>query len=509
MKINGKKIKCVIWDLDDTLWSGTLAEGDDVVAYDWLIEAVMELDRVGVVNSICSKNDFENAKARLTLLGIWDYFVFPIIDFVPKGLNVKSIIENFQLSDENCLFVDDNESNLNEVAHYCPEINYANPFDEGFREYISSLITETHGQSRLNQYKILEEKKTQAQAYDDNDKFLADSAITVCILRNPEDLVYKDRIIELANRTNQLNFTKSRFPDDAAFAAEFELDDSIHMHHGVVFAHDKYGDYGLVGFFAFDERGRYNRRLSHFFFSCRIMNMGVETAIARHLADNYNVDASTVLSKYSAQEGAYVTIRQGADERTRDFIANKIHLDEDAVTVVIAGCTSGVISHYLPPTLLPCNFQNFTLSAMNFDKQSAYENVVYTVYSDYITKGWSKYKLFSYKKFENHLQTFLEQNADKQVFLLMASEKYGDEKPESFKEHLKAIESALLHGRSPKRNAKCNAIVRSKAVAHANVHAIAMDDFVTSETEVINARHFHRNVIKRACLQIGSMRSRN
>ena len=118
MKKNSAAVKCIIWDLDETLWSGTLAEGEDVVSKKWLLEKIKQLDGVGIINSICSKNDYLEAKAKLVQLGIWDFFVFPIIDFVPKGQNVKNIIDSLRLRPENCVFVDDNDANLREAEFY-------------------------------------------------------------------------------------------------------------------------------------------------------------------------------------------------------------------------------------------------------------------------------------------------------------------------------------------------------------------------------------------------------
>ena len=71
------KIKLIIWDLDDTLWSGTLAEGDDVILLEHRVHAIKALNKHGVVNAICSKNDFNIAKKQLEKFGWWQYFVFP------------------------------------------------------------------------------------------------------------------------------------------------------------------------------------------------------------------------------------------------------------------------------------------------------------------------------------------------------------------------------------------------------------------------------------------------
>ena len=50
-------VKCLVWDLDGTLWRGTLLEGDDVVLADGVLDTLRELDRRGVLHSIASRND--------------------------------------------------------------------------------------------------------------------------------------------------------------------------------------------------------------------------------------------------------------------------------------------------------------------------------------------------------------------------------------------------------------------------------------------------------------------
>lgn len=79
------EIKLVIWDLDNTLWRGTLAEGDTPILITERAELIKNLTDMGVVNSICSKNNFEQAKKTLIEMGLWEYFVFPKSVLNPKG----------------------------------------------------------------------------------------------------------------------------------------------------------------------------------------------------------------------------------------------------------------------------------------------------------------------------------------------------------------------------------------------------------------------------------------
>ena len=111
------QIKLIIWDLDETFWKGTLSEGK-ITPIKRNIELIKKLSQRGIINSISSKNDFERTKQKLIELDIWQYFIFPIINWNPKGENIKDIINNCQLRASNVLFIDDNVTNLREAEYF-------------------------------------------------------------------------------------------------------------------------------------------------------------------------------------------------------------------------------------------------------------------------------------------------------------------------------------------------------------------------------------------------------
>jgi len=261
-----KNVKLVIWDLDDTFWSGTLSEGP--ISYSKAHhDIVIELTHRGIINSIASKNNFDDVKACLEKEGIWDYFVFPKIAWQPKGQLIRTMIEEMQLRSENVLLIDDNHLNREEAKYCNPELQTAVP---DILEKILSLESckgkDDHTLSRLKHYKILERKVTaQNTTQCTNEEFLRTSTTEVNINFNcaPE----LDRILELINRTNQLNYTKLRMEKDKVV----ELINNNSMEKAFVRVRDKYGDYGICGFYAL-----HDSRLVHFVFSCRILNMGIE-----------------------------------------------------------------------------------------------------------------------------------------------------------------------------------------------------------------------------------------
>jgi FkbH-like protein len=265
-------IKLVIWDLDETFWEGTLSEEGISIIEDNL-KLVKELSKRGIVNSICSKNDFTTAQLKLKELDIWEFFVFPKIDWVPKGQTVKSILSEMGLRAENTLFIDDNLSNLKEVLYFNPKINIIEPHK--ILELWSNKFLkgkDDRNLTRLIQYKSLEIKTSEKKDLKiSNLEFLSQSEIKVNITKSSRDDF--DRILELIERTNQLNFTQIRIKSD-------ELEDTLrHFENFTISVQDKYGDYGIVGFISHD-----GDIFRHFLFSCRTINMRIEVFILKYFS---------------------------------------------------------------------------------------------------------------------------------------------------------------------------------------------------------------------------------
>ena len=162
-----EKVRLVIWDLDDTFWSGTLTEGGiQVVPRN--VGIVKTLAARGIVSSICSKNDANRAEAELERAGVLDYFVFRRIAWAAKGAMIQSIVKASQLRPETILFIDDNPVNLNEVRHYIPGLQLAEP------DILDGLLgdprfagKDDRKMTRLAQYKVLEAKEIDRAEFAD------------------------------------------------------------------------------------------------------------------------------------------------------------------------------------------------------------------------------------------------------------------------------------------------------------------------------------------------------
>lgn len=266
------KLKLVIWDLDDTFWNGTLSEGG-IEAIDANIQLIKTLTDCGVINTICSKNDEQPVIQKLQELGIADYFVFVSVNWQPKGKRIQLMLKDMGLRAVNCLFLDDNIVNLNEAVYYEPNLNVSEPnIIPNLINYFETQPKKDLAHSRLNNYKILEKKRKAQSEASDNMEFLFDSETHVELHNDCE--AHIDRLAELILRTNQLNYTKRRDSKD-------ELLTLIHdplVKSGYVTVGDKFGDYGIVGFYAIK-----NNKCIHFLFSCRTIGQGVEQYVYANL----------------------------------------------------------------------------------------------------------------------------------------------------------------------------------------------------------------------------------
>lgn len=271
-----EKIKLVIWDLDDTFWQGTLSE-ENIHIPEEHIRIVKELTDRGIINSICSKNDHDKVQSVLKANKLDKYFVFSRITWEPKGELLKSMIDSMQLRAGNVLFIDDNHLNLKEAKFYNKDIHVEGP------AFISKMLNhkafegkKDSTNARLNQYKLLEKRQNASKKHSSNEEFLRQSNICM-IYHDVNDNL--ERLEELSLRSNQINYTKRRFgkKDILYHLRSSEYDVRCFQ------LKDKFGDYGIVGYFILDKK---KHELIEFVFSCRIMNLGLPSFVYYNILKN-------------------------------------------------------------------------------------------------------------------------------------------------------------------------------------------------------------------------------
>lgn len=279
----GKTVKCVIWDLDNTLWDGVLIESDHVHLRTELVDLIKRLDQKGIVNSIVSKNNEEQVVEKLREWGIDDYFVFKKINWNPKSVNLNKTIQQMNINPNTIVFVDDNPFERLEVSLRHPSVTCVDPSEiEAFSQGIRfNTSTTKDGQKRRETYKMLEALKKEEENWDgDIDDFLKSCNIKVSI-SNPEESEIK-RCHELLQRTNQLNSSGRRLSYEQV--ERIVHDDNYDSY--LLRSSDRFGDYGIVGFIIVNKEPVPS--ISDFVISCRVANKKIEPTIINYLSQRYN-----------------------------------------------------------------------------------------------------------------------------------------------------------------------------------------------------------------------------
>ncbi len=388
------KIKLIIWDLDEPFWKGTISEGT-VFIPDNHIELVRRLTDIGIINSICSKNNLQSVDDKLKECGVRDFFVFPSVNWHSKGTRIKQLITDLQLRPANVLFLDDNSSNLNEALFYCPELMTAGP------EVITDLLEaaykstkEDKDHRRLAQYKILEKKHAAQALCPSNEKFLFSSGIKVDFENDCQN--HLERIHDLVWRSNQLNFTKVRSTQEELSA--LFADNAIQC--GYVSVNDKFGDYGITGFYALK-----GDKLIHFCFSCRILGMGIEQYVYNYLQrpkleivgevisdltamecpkwiNQIAEQESDVSFGYTVAEDAHIVLMKGPCDlfQILPYIANKRDIDTEFTYTASNGTvieSTGHTTHLVEAMRLTTKQKNLVIREIPFLDMGIYRDSIY------------------------------------------------------------------------------------------------------------------------------------
>ena len=110
-----KFIKCVIWDLDDTLWHGTLLEDSHITLRAGVVDIIKTLDTRGIWQSLASKNDAALARAKLQECGLAEYFLYPQINWQSKVRSIELIATSINIGLDAIAFIDDQAFERDEV----------------------------------------------------------------------------------------------------------------------------------------------------------------------------------------------------------------------------------------------------------------------------------------------------------------------------------------------------------------------------------------------------------
>lgn len=258
----GKSKKCLVLDLDNTLWGGII--GDDGVdnlelgletalgeAYYYFQLYIKSLKERGIILAICSKNELSSAKIGLShpnsVLKESDFSLIKA-NWEPKDQNILAISKELNIGLDSLVFIDDNPAERDLIQQSLPEVTVPNigsdPCD--FKTHLDHAgYFETVGISdddkkRTTLYKENIKRESQQSAFTNYDDYLK----SLCMKAEIDNFkpIYLDRITQLINKTNQFNLTTQRLTSQEVETIASSSD------HIAVYGKlkDKFGDNGLV-----------------------------------------------------------------------------------------------------------------------------------------------------------------------------------------------------------------------------------------------------------------------
>jgi FkbH-like protein len=297
--VRGKSRRCLVLDLDNTLWGGVI--GDDglpgivLSQGDATGEAFLSVQRTalilrerGIVLAICSKNDDAVARAAFRehpeMLLREDHIAVFQANWEDKATNILAIAEALSLGLESLVFLDDNPAERARVRDALPEVAVPElPDDPALYArtllaagYFEAVAFSAEDRSRADAYRQNAQRVALKQTAGNMDDYLRSLAMTITF--RPFDAAGRARIAQLINKSNQFNLTTQRYSepevarlegDPGCFSLQVRLTDS-------------FGDNGMICV-VICLREADDWRIDTWLMSCRVLGRMVEQAVLQEL----------------------------------------------------------------------------------------------------------------------------------------------------------------------------------------------------------------------------------
>ena len=292
--IYGRSRKCLVLDLDNTLWGGVIGDdGPDRItigletpqaeAYTAFQEYCLRLHDRGILLAVCSKNDENVARKGFehpdSVLKLSDFASFKA-NWLPKHENIREIAKELNIGLDSLVFVDDNPAERHIVSSQLPEVAVPDVGSdiEFFIQkleaprYFEALSLVAEDLARAGQYQDNSKRAEAASRFADYGEYLVSLGMRAEISSWRE--VYLDRITQLCNKTNQFNVLTRRYTPAEIQAVH--ADPSAITLYGKM--SDTFGDNGLVSVvFGVRQGARFS--IETWLMSCRVLKRDMEMAM--------------------------------------------------------------------------------------------------------------------------------------------------------------------------------------------------------------------------------------
>ena len=300
--VTGVTKKCIVLDLDNTLWGGIVGEdgfdniklGDNPVGRSFVEfqKRLLSLNHRGIILAINSKNNFDDAieviKKHPSMILREDNFACVKINWDDKVANLQKISEELNIGLDSMVFFDDDPINQEYVRKSLPEVlvidlpkdssKYAQIITE-MRQFDVLQITE-EDTKRSDMYLGQKKRKEFETEVGDFNEFLKQMNIEVQVKKANSFSI--PRISQLTLKTNQFNMTTRRYQEEDVLKFSSSDDKIIEC----VQVIDKFGDNGITGTYIVEKKNDVEWMIDTFLLSCRIMGRGVEEIMMNQIIEN-------------------------------------------------------------------------------------------------------------------------------------------------------------------------------------------------------------------------------
>lgn len=296
-QIAGQRKKCLILDLDNTLWGGVLGEdgiegikiGGDYPgnAFQYFQEGIVELGRHGVILAVCSKNNEDdvieawkaNPFMKLTAKHLSTYR----INWENKADNIRAMAKELNIGLDSMVFIDDNPTERELIRRELPMVAVPEfpkrPYglmallQELVNDYFRAYKLTSEDIAKTEQYKANARRSAAQHQFTDLTDFIRSLEIQIDIIT--ADKFNIPRIAQMTQKTNQFNLTTRRYTE-ADISAFIERGDLIYC----ISVSDKFGDNGITGAIIINQVGD-KAVIDTLLLSCRILGKGIEIAFVK------------------------------------------------------------------------------------------------------------------------------------------------------------------------------------------------------------------------------------
>jgi FkbH-like protein len=306
--LKGLTKKCLIIDLDGTLWGGVLGEegplgvkvgkGDPESEAYWDFQLRLKrLKERGILLAICSKNNLGDVQEMFDKrpdmpLKLSDFSEMEI-NWEPKSTNIQKLCSRLNIGLNSVIFIDDSPAECSLIEAALPEVcciclpqsvaEYPLLLDR-MNDFEKVQVIEDDA-VKTDQYRENKQREELKQHIGDLRDYLHNLQ-TKIIIRNATQADLP-RVHQLFTKTNQFNVTTIRYTPG-------EIEELIHNNQFVltlVSAKDRFGDLGIIGLYLL-ELTDHSTRIDSFILSCRAMGRGIETAMMNHIKKRYLNDGT-------------------------------------------------------------------------------------------------------------------------------------------------------------------------------------------------------------------------